>query len=139
MGSVTGYIECPRCKSEDCISDFYYKSGEEVIICFDCGYSKSELYKRDEQGSLIKKDDSKGFGFDNLIMEIKEIKNPYGSLKIETTGGGSTLTILEEEEDYNNFKKDILSSAKYDDKIQEVVVSRLVGDKIEKEVIYKKQ
>lgn len=39
MGSVTDYIECPKCGNE-AHSEFYYKTGEEFITCLHCGYSR---------------------------------------------------------------------------------------------------
>lgn len=37
MGSVIDYVECPQCKCT-AYSDFYYKTGQEYIYCFSCGY-----------------------------------------------------------------------------------------------------
>ena len=39
MGSVIDYIECPKCGGE-AYDEFYYKSGEEFIVCPDCGYNR---------------------------------------------------------------------------------------------------
>lgn len=40
MACVSSDIMCPKCKSKDCIEDFYYKKGEVYINRPDCGYSK---------------------------------------------------------------------------------------------------
>jgi hypothetical protein len=40
MASVSSNIECPKCKSKDCLLDIYYKIGEEYLDCPDCGYSE---------------------------------------------------------------------------------------------------
>jgi hypothetical protein len=39
MGSVTDYIDCPRCGNE-AHNEYYYSTGEEHIICLHCGYSR---------------------------------------------------------------------------------------------------
>ena len=40
MGSVSDYIECPKCGNQEAHSEFYYKTGEESIMCLDCGYNR---------------------------------------------------------------------------------------------------
>lgn len=40
MGSVSDYIECPKCGNPEAHQEFYYKTGEESIMCLDCGYSR---------------------------------------------------------------------------------------------------
>lgn len=126
MGSVIDYIECPRCKQENCIDDFYYKSGEEYINCPDCGYHRVFHYKRDENGKFLKKDEAK---------EI-HIENPYGAYRVETTLGGATCGTLETDDDYQKFVSEIVSLTNQEHNIKEVVVSKLVGDKIEKDVVF---
>ena len=39
MGSVIDYIECPKCGGE-AYDEFYYKSGEEFLVCPHCGYNR---------------------------------------------------------------------------------------------------
>jgi len=58
MGSVQTNIECPECKSMECIEDFYYKSNEIHTFCSNCGYFKEHYIKRDKKGFAIK--DSEG-------------------------------------------------------------------------------
>jgi Zn ribbon nucleic-acid-binding protein len=82
MGSVIDYIECPNCKQE-AYSDFYYKTGEQYINCQNCGYHYSATYKTDDTGKYITKDGKDNTTFDNLIMEINELKNPYGAYRIK--------------------------------------------------------
>lgn len=82
MGSVIDYIECPNCEHE-AFSDFYYKTGEEYINCQNCGYHYSATYKTDKKGNYVTKDKTKNYTFDNLIMETKELKNPYGAYRIK--------------------------------------------------------
>lgn len=42
MGSVVDYIQCPDC-GEEAHSEFWYKTGEETIMCLHCGYSRKFL------------------------------------------------------------------------------------------------
>jgi len=82
MGSVIDYIDCPNCEHE-AYSDFYYKTGEEYINCQNCGYHYSATYKTDDNGEYITKDGTDNYEFENLIMETKELKNPYGAYRIK--------------------------------------------------------
>lgn len=126
MGSVIDYNdECPRCKNTNCFDDYYYKTGEEYFMCPDCGYYRAFHYKRDENGEYLKKDELKGYEFDNLIEEEILIDNPYGVYIVESSSGGGSMGVLEMEKDYEELKSKITS--------EKVTVSRLVGDKIEKE------
>lgn len=136
MGSVIDYIECPRCKQENCIDDFYYKSGEEYINCPDCGYHRIFRYKRDTDGKFLRKDETKGFEFENLIPEEIHLENPYGAFRVETILGVVTCGTLETDEDYQIFISEIVSFINQEHNIKEAVVSKLVGDKIEKEVVF---
>ena len=81
MGSVIDYTECPNCGHE-AYNDYYYKTGEEYTICNSCGYHATATYKRDDEGNLVTIDGTDDYSFDNLIMEMKELKNPYGSYRI---------------------------------------------------------
>ena len=136
MGSVIDYIECPRCKEENCLDDFYYKTGEEYINCPDCGSHRVFHYKRDENGNFFKKDEAKGYEFENLISEEVHIENPYGAYRVESTLGGATCGTLATDDDYQKFVSEIVSLTNQKHDIKEVVVSRLVGEKIEKEVVF---
>ena len=82
MGSVIDYIECPNCRNE-AYSDFYYKTGEEYINCQNCGYHYSATYKTNDEGEYITKDGTDNYEFENLIMETKELKNPYGAYRLK--------------------------------------------------------
>jgi hypothetical protein len=90
MGSVLDYIECPNCQKE-AYSDYYYKTGEEYTNCQNCGYHYSATYKTDKEGKYVTKDGSENYTFDNLIMEEKELKNPYGAYRYRTSGTVSTV------------------------------------------------
>ncbi len=52
MGSFTDTIECPQCSGEAWI-EMYYKTGEEVIGCPDCGYSKQFVIVNKETKSSV--------------------------------------------------------------------------------------
>ena len=82
MGSVIDYIECPNCGHE-AYCDFYYKTGEEYVNCQNCGYHYSATYKTDDDGEYVTKDGTDDYSFDNLIMETKELKNPYGAYRLK--------------------------------------------------------
>lgn len=82
MGSVIDYIECPNCGHE-AYNDFYYKTGEEYTNCQNCGYHYSATYKTDGNGEYVTKDGTDDYSFDNLIMETKELKNPYGAYRLK--------------------------------------------------------
>lgn len=140
MGSVMSYINCPRCKSkESCFEDFYYKTGEVYVNCPECGYSLIHHFKRGEDGKLLKKDESKGFEFDNLIEETIEIKNPYGAYRVESVNGGATCGTLIKKADYTELAKNMkLELQKENNDIKGVFVSRLVKGKIKKETLYQK-
>lgn len=44
MGVVTDHIDCPDCGSE-AQNDFHYNSGEEFIMCNQCGYTRKFYIK----------------------------------------------------------------------------------------------
>jgi hypothetical protein len=137
MGSVMGHIECPRCKSEECFEDYYYKTGEEYVSCPDCGYSRSFVYERDEEGNLIKKDESKGYEFDNLVAKENLLEEPFGAYIIRYNSGVGSGGAIPTEDDYNMFVSDIVSLTNQPDhEMESVVVSRFVDGEIKKETIW---
>ena len=126
MGSVIDNIECPNCKHE-AFSDFYYKTGEEYINCNNCGYHRSVFYKRGEDGKFVTKDGDKNYTFDNLIWEIKELKNPYGAYRLKVYHSPATQCgSFENEEQYNEFKENI----REDVEIEFSSVSRFIDGEI---------
>ncbi len=136
MGSVIEYIECPRCNSDHCFSDFNYKTGEDVIFCSECGYLSEFLYKRDGNGKLIRNDESKGYTHDNLIAIQRTIESPYGSYRVESINGGATCGTLVTEDDYSKFVSEIVSLINQENKIKEAVVSRFVEGKVTKDTLF---
>ena len=135
MGSVIDYIECPNCKQVAC-SDFYYKTGEEYINCNSCGYHYSQTFKRDENGKFITEDGTDNYNFDNLIYEVSELKNPFGSYRLKVYQLMSTQCgSFENVDQYNEFKKNIEN----DVEIEFCSVSSFVDGKIKVEVLIDNQ
>jgi DNA-directed RNA polymerase subunit RPC12/RpoP len=100
MESVIDYIECPNCGHE-AYNDFYYKTGEEYVNCQNCGYHYSATYKTDDEGNYVTKDGTDNYEFDNLIMETKELKNPYGAYRLKYYDSvGYECGSLENEQNY---------------------------------------
>ena len=126
MGSVIDYIECPHCGHE-AYNDFYYKTGEEYVICNNCGYHYSSQWKRDDNGNLITKDGTEDYSFDNCIMETKELKNPYGAYRIKYyDSAGYGCGSLESEEDFVK----LLVNVKEQANIELFTISRFVDGEI---------
>ena len=136
MGSVQFEIECPRCKSEKCLCESYYKTGEENISCHDCGYYRSYFFKRDDNGNFIKKDETKDITFDNLVSEEVLLENPYGIYEIDTIGGGGTGGTLETLKDYKKFISEIACRTNQDHNIKKVIVSRFIDGEFIREIIF---
>jgi hypothetical protein len=137
MGSVMGQIECPRCKSEECFEDYYYKTGEEYISCPDCGYHHSSFIKRDEEGKMIKIDESKELAVDNVVREEILLEEPFGAYLTRYEGGSGSGGAILTEDDYNTFVSDIVSLTNQPDhKMELVTISRFVDGEIKKETIW---
>jgi len=131
MGSVIDHIECPNCGHE-AFSDFYYKTGEEYVNCQNCGYHYSAQYKRDDEGNYVTKDGTDNYEFENLIMETKELKNPYGAYRIRYYNSVAYhCGAMEDENDFKELKEQIMEL----DNIEYFSVSRLIGDDIVEEIL----
>ena len=127
MGSVIDYIECPNCK-EEAFSDYYYKTGEEYINCSSCGYHYSYIIKRDDEGKMIKIDESKDFAIDNVVREEKELKEPYGAYRIKHYDSVATQCgSLSNESEYNDLVQNIKDN---DSLIESASVSKLINENI---------
>lgn len=133
MGSVLDYIECPNCKQE-AYSDFYYKTGEEYVNCQNCGYHYSATFKKDNEGKFVTRDGSENYILDNLVLEEKEIKNPYGAYRYKMAGDvATTCGSLATEEDANEFRVEMRLAYKgYVDFAQ---ISRFVDNEIKVEYV----
>lgn len=136
MGSVIDYIECPRCKSENCVNDYYYKTDEGYTTCKDCGYYHSVFWKRDDDRNYVLKDPNGKTVFKNMVSEEVKIENPFGAFYVESTKGGGTGGTLESEKDYNEFVSHIVSLTNQPNEIKSASVSRFIKEKIVKEKIY---
>ena len=136
MGHVQDFIECPRCKSDNCVINYLYKTGEEYSWCSDCGYRRNLTLKRDENGNIIFKDKSKGLVEGNVLIELKVSEEPFAHGMIEYMDGCGVGKTLESKNDYNEYVSYIENTCKNDDDIKEVIVSRFVNGKIIKEVIF---
>ena len=73
MGSVIDETKCPVC-SKDAFFEYYYKTGEEFIVCEHCGYRKTFFIKEEKRNVLIK-------DIEESCFELKEVTNPYGCFK----------------------------------------------------------
>ena len=134
MGSVIDYIECPNCKQE-AFSDFYYKTGEDYVNCNNCGYHYSQTLKRDENGKFITEDGTENYKFDNLIYEVSELKNPFGSYRLKVyQSPANQCGAFENEEQYNEFKLQLEG----DVEIEFCSVSRFVDGEIKVEMFIDK-
>jgi len=135
MGSVIDYFDCPNC-GQEAVDDFYYKTGEQYINCISCGYHESHSYKRDDDGKFITKDGTSNYSFDNLIMEVKEYKNPYGAYSLKISDSFATQCgTIRDKKDYDEFVSDIVSLTNQDNTIESCIISRLVDGNIVKEVL----
>jgi len=133
MGSVIDYIECPNCEHE-AYSDFYYKTGEEYVNCQNCGYHYSATFKTDDEGEYITKDGTDNYSLDNMIMEIKEIKNPYGAYRIRYVDSiGYHCGSLENENDYEELKLTV--SLNENGAMEHVAINRYVDGEIIEEIL----
>jgi len=128
MGSIQDYgCQCPNCKQKNMWEDYYYKSGEVYQHCLDCGYNFSLFFKRDKKGEYIKKDKSLELTYDNLIIQKKEIKNPYCAYRLTTEDGkGGAVGTIKNKKEFDLFLEDVK------DKNYKVEISRLLNKKIVK-------
>lgn len=119
MGSVIDCIECPNCKSPDCHSDYYYKTGEEYTFCSDCGYAKQiHIINREKPLKELTRDD----------WRIDEVDKPWASYRIKEIGMvGSTVGTLVSEEDYNFVFDKVMENL---ESVDEFTISRYMDGKI---------
>jgi len=123
MGSVIDYIECPKCQSEGCFSDFYYKTGEEYVNCGECGYSRSVTIKDESRGKKLNELAESDF-------DLNELANPWGAYRLKEIGNvGFTCGPLENKEQYDELLKSVMENI---DSVDEFTLSRHVNEKIVK-------
>ena len=87
-------------------------------------------------GKVLRKDEAKGYKFDNLVPEEILIENPYGSYRVEYTRGGEQFGTLAAEEDYHLFVSKVISLANQHNNIKKAVVSKLIDGRIEKKAVF---
>ena len=122
MGSVIDYTECPNCKQE-AYSEFYYKTGEEYVICNNCGYHYSAtIVNRNKKLSELTEQDWK----------IEEFKNPYGAYRLKGYNSIATQCgSFTNKEEYDHFISEISKELE----LEYCSISRLIDGKIVTEVI----
>jgi Zn ribbon nucleic-acid-binding protein len=123
MGSVIDQIECPNCREEATL-DFYYKTGEEYVICGNCGYHRASWIDRSS--------DYEDVSEPKWVHE--ELKNPYGVYRLKNKGEIATCVgSLENEEHWNNFSIEVM---KEPDNIESFTLKRFInGEFIETKLI----
>lgn len=116
------YIECPNCK-EEAFLDYYYKTGEEYMICDHCGYTYTKILKnRDKLLYELVQDD-----WEKTILD-----NPYGCAKIKYIDTALYKVIpLKSIDDFLKLKSEVLKI----DGIEKLILSRFVNGKIKVENI----
>jgi len=119
MGSVVDYFDCPICSQPNCISDYNYRTREEYIFCFDCGYEKTiEIIDRSKLLTDITEKD----------IKVTEIRDPYCSyLLVNKKEKIKQIGTLITHKDYKDFINDIFNKI-YD--IEDLKISRYDGSKI---------
>ena len=132
MGSVIDHMDCPRCKSEYCTIDFYYKSGEEYVFCPDCGYNYQHHIERDEEGKVVKT------GINGYKWTSNE-SEPYAALHLKYKKGFGSMGHINTEEDYNQMKEDVDKFIEANPDVVLIETSRFDGKEIIKDIWYKKE
>jgi Zn ribbon nucleic-acid-binding protein len=74
MASIYSAIECPHC-GRSAVRDFYYKSNEEFVACYRCGYNYTRVIKKtNEEKFEFVEDKRKGYGLCSLVKKDGERK-----------------------------------------------------------------
>jgi hypothetical protein len=138
MSSTFGTVACPRCKRDSCNFDLNIKTMNEFMLCGECGYYRNFFFQRDEEGRLLKKDPERGYERDNLIERDIHLEDPYGAYRFESddTAFGTRGTLATKEDLHKLVSHIGFLSEEEKKRVRLVEVSRLVGDSIEKEVLF---
>ena len=109
MGSVIGEVTCPNCNNETAYNDYKYKTGEEFVVCTECGYTFEFFIKRNKDGKPILLNKDKGKTFDNIKYVKKEVKRPYCSISVKAKssadfkGGGISYYTIKTKKEFNKW------------------------------------
>lgn len=135
---------CAVCMSSNCLLELNPKTGENFIVCPDCGYYFVLQYKRDPDGNLVKADETAPATPDNLIPVHEVCKTPYGVFCIEYANGSSTRGTLRDFDEYIKFR-DIVDQIKkaqfpgsmlHEEVVTDITISRYVDNRIVKSCLY---
>lgn len=127
-------ITCPHCSTNDRIlHNVIDETREEFINCNNCGYNKSTIWKRDDNGMLVTKDGTEEYTWENLISEVIELKNPYGAFRIKfTDNDGTQCGSIADENELNEIINNVRQEP---NDVETFIVSRFVDGQIELEII----
>lgn len=127
--SGSGEIKCPNCGDDDCFEEVWYRAGEQLISCFDCGYQYKFFWKRDDNGKLILKDSGKEETEDNMIPEVEETFRPYGAFFLKNVHEFTISGKLKDAKEYEEIREDII---KEDPKsnVTDAVIYRFIKNEI---------
>lgn len=127
MGSVIDYVDCPFCGKE-AHNEFYYKSGEDYVVCHECGYYKS----------FTLKDNAKEKKLSEIVetdYQLHELRNPYGSYRLKAKGTVFTqVGSIGSEEHFEHLKEQL----NYDE-VESFELSRFIDGEIVKTMIYESE
>lgn len=124
MGSINSQVDCPNCGFENANEDYNYRTDEVSVYCSDCGYYKSIVLERDEEGNVKK--NKKG----HYKYKTTEVI-PYAAYKIESNRGGSSMGCIENEEQLDRLKTYALQRARGDN-VKSIEISRVIDGEVVK-------
>ena len=129
MGSVQMPIECPNCKSDECVEDSYYKTGEFYINCPACGYHHSQSYLTDKEGAYILRNKDLAIEPNNWEIQEAKVDKPFGSFNLTFDNGCGQLGTLADEEEYEHFLEWVKEHDMANDpNVESVIVKRFVNN-----------
>lgn len=122
MSCINDIVDCTNCGHE-ANSEFYLKTGEEIILCPYCGYYKSISIKNNKRLEEVEEDD----------WEIIEIKKPYAAYRLKYNDSdeeecGTLITY----EDFNILKTKVFDNI---NDVESFVISRFKSGQIIEKVI----
>ena len=132
MYSIEINIECPICKSDDCVSWFVsdYASGIIHIECTKCNKDRTLVHKKDENGYFIWKSETNDSSIANLISEGILSDCEYADYRVLCDNDCTDTGTLSSKEDVDNFLSYIDSLLELEHNIKEVEVVRKPGGEV---------